>query len=150
MRRCWCKLLSRECWNFSCRNKPLRNCRTLRSASVFLQSSCQSSASKRSLPTSRMNSVARLKTCFRRMPTCIDGLLDALLISLGSPLTTFPLNCRKRRKLWLKGSWSFGISGGATRGQLWWLEFYPDLVTKAAALGHSLIQNHPCVDVKNV
>jgi hypothetical protein len=80
------------------------------------------------------------------MPTCIDGLLDALLISLGSPLTTFPLNCRKRRKLWLKGSWSFGISGGATRGQLWWREFYPDLVTKAAALGHSLIQNHPFVD----
>lgn len=25
-------------------------------------------------------------------------------------------------------------------------EFYPDLATKAAALGHSLIQNHPFVD----
>jgi len=40
----------------------------------------------------------------------------------------------------------FGICGSATRGQFGGEELYPDLATKAAALAHSLIQNHPFID----
>ena len=80
------------------------------------------------------------------MPTSIDGLPDALLICSGSYLATFPLNCTKWRKLWLKRSRCFGIGGGATEASFGGEELYPGLASKAAALGHSFIQNHPFVD----
>jgi|ERR1051326_2564705 hypothetical protein len=60
-----------------------------------------------------VNSVTQLSTCSKRTLTSIDGLPDALLISSGSHLATFPFNRTKCRQLWLgrtakRTSWSTG------------------------------------------
>ena len=80
------------------------------------------------------------------MPTSIDGLPDALLISSGSYLATFPLNCTKCGGSGLRDRGALESAVAQPEASFGGQELYSDLASKAAAMGHSLIQNHPFVD----
>ena len=73
------------------------------------------------------------------MPTSIDGLPDALLISSGSHLATFSLIAQSGGSSGLRDRGALESAVAQPEASFGGEELYPDLASKAAALGHSLI-----------
>ena len=80
------------------------------------------------------------------MPISTAVSPDALLVIRGNTLIAFPFDYPEWRRFGLKGSRSIGICRGPTRSEFWWRRSVSKSRGKGAALGHSLIQNHPFVD----
>ena len=71
------------------------------------------------------------------MPTSTDGLPDALFISSGSHLATLPLNCTKWGSSGLRDRGALESAVAQPEASFGGEDLYPDLASKAAALGHS-------------
>jgi len=93
-----------------------------------------------------MNFVAPLSTCCKRTPTSIAGFPDALLISSGSHPLHSLLVAQSGVSSGLRDRGALESAVAQPEASFDGEDLYPDLASKAAALGHSLIQNHPFVD----
>src|SRR5690348_2906820 len=80
------------------------------------------------------------------MPTFIAGLPDALLIPSRNPLATCPRYSPSWRSSCFRDRCALESAVAQPEASFGGKELYPDLASKAAALAHSLIQNHAFVD----
>lgn len=80
------------------------------------------------------------------MRTSIAAFPDALFITSGSHLVALTLNLAKWGSPGLRDRGALESAVAQPEASFGGEELYPDLASKAAALGHSLIQNHPFVD----